>query len=285
MDDLFNRIKHSINLAPHLSNKSSKYIYNPKFEEYMRKQEILTFIRSLEKDARKQVFLPFLTLIAPTDEFILFLSFTFFFILFYKFFSDKFIGNNLDSQIKEVTLKFEQLAALREKNIELAMEIKHMMSFLDTDAPLLVADLANTIKQVDLAFVNQYKQNKLRALLATYKPIKKPVKPKINPADFKLNYNHKVSKQNFYAKPPISTDLFTYQQCLLTLSSAPEFSIGLIRALPELNLPRDYDGTYEEEIEEADFEDETFIDINDLDYFVAAITEIKPKPVRKLRYI
>jgi hypothetical protein len=169
LDEHFARINASISKNTDLSFVGPNTKALTSFDKYMKKQDLLAFIDCLEKDARKQVFLPFLTLIAPTDEFILLLSFTFFFIIFYSFSSEKLIGHNLDTQIKELTLKFDKLALLRENNIQLAIEIKHMLAFADKDGALLSAQLGKTLKDIDSALILYNKKVKLVKLFTSFK--------------------------------------------------------------------------------------------------------------------
>jgi hypothetical protein len=169
LDEHFARINASISKNTDINFVNSNTKALTSFDKYMKKQDLLAFIECLEKDARKQAFLPFVTLIAPTDEFILLLSFTFFFIIFYSVSSEKLIGHNLDAQIKELTLKFDKLALLRETNIQLAIEIKHMLAFADKDGAILSAQLGKTLKEIDNALIMYNKKVKLAKLFTTFK--------------------------------------------------------------------------------------------------------------------
>jgi len=74
-----------------------------------KKRNLYAFLKSLPTTSDTKFLNPFLVLISPSDEFILLLSFLIFFSIFYNFFSQQLIKNNLVRIIEEKTRIFGSL--------------------------------------------------------------------------------------------------------------------------------------------------------------------------------
>jgi hypothetical protein len=202
-DVSLNKVKEAITKTSSLNNPSTQNtalvnkVLNPN------RQVMLSFIKSLDQandleessnefqsktlaqflntpDTKSLLLSPFLLFFAPTDEFVLTLSFVLFFIMCYYFLSPLIVNLMITPQIQELTTNFTKAVSLRKQTV-LLTQLKAKNKKLKHTNALRVLLLYNTLyTSLALAAKHHFKHIELNELLSSYKSQASKLEPSID---------------------------------------------------------------------------------------------------------
>lgn len=129
--------------------------------------DLLSFVHSLDSMTEQEKVAPFLVFLAPTDEFILTISFLLFFLVFYYLAAPTIVNLLFVNQTKELTNNFARFAELRRQNLQQSVINYQTKQFLAIKGFTALNTYNALYTSLVLALTNQYKDTRFNELLSS----------------------------------------------------------------------------------------------------------------------
>jgi len=178
----------------------------------LNKQELLSLCKVKANKLSGKFFNPFLVLFVPSDEFILLVSFSVFFVIFYNFFVSDLINESLDLEINTLENKFASLVSLRQNNLLLAIAVRSELAERDIAMSNLQASIVRShTKLADIMETTKTQSDLISIIFKSIAKttITKDLKPILKSLliNTKLNFKRNLRQQNSAKKSPLAKDL------------------------------------------------------------------------------